>query len=843
MAFKNIKGLTVEIGGDTTKLGKALEDVNKKSRDLTAELGDINRLLKMDPGNTDLLAQKQKVLAEAISNTSEKLDKLKEAERQVQQQFERGEASEEQVRELQREIIATENKMQSYVDAARETADEIDRLGDDANDTGDDLDDLGDDLDKAEEELEDAEKEASNFGDALKKAGEIAAKAFGAVVTATSAAVTALAGATVSAAAYADDMLTMSTVTGMTTDDLQAFSYAAGLLDVEVETISKSMAKNIKSMASAADGSAAYADAYKQLGINVTDANGELRDSEEVYWETIDALGQVANETERDALAMQLFGKSAQELNPLIEAGADKINELKQEAEDVGAVLSEETLEALGSFDDSLQRLKGGAGAAKKALGGVLLPSLQLLTDSGADLLSEFTQNLNATGGGMEGLVETVSNMSDKIVDSLTEIASELLGQVTTLAPTIAQVGISLITSLATSFLSLAPQILEMGTQVLMTLLQGITQALPQITAACVTLVQQLGTFLVAQAPVLIDAAVQLLLAVLDAVPVLIDALIPLIPDIVMSLVSALLDAIPTLLDGAISFLLAICDAIPVLIETLVPLIPDIVNSVVSTLLENIPVLLEGAISLLTAICDAIPLIIDMLVPLIPDIVNAIISALLENLPVLLQCGVTLFTSLIRAIPQMIPKLIAALPEITNTILDALSGIIPAVFEIGCDLVRGLWEGIQSLAGWLWDKVSGWIRSIWDGICSFFGIKSPSREMAWVGKMLDEGLAKGVEQSADLPAKAAQDMADSVMEAADDTLGGLEFERNLSLSGSADLAAAAADSTTVVDLLTGIYDRLGRLQIVLDTGALVGETIEKINAALGGMQLLRARGV
>ena len=115
--------------------------------------------------------------------------------------------------------------------------------------------------------------------------------------------------------------------------------------------------------------------------------------------------------------------------------------------------------------------------------------------------------------------------------------------------------------------------------------------------------------------------------------------------------------------------------------------------------------------------------------------------------------------------------------------------------------------------------------------------------MAWVGKMLDEGLAKGVEQSADLPAKAAQDMADSVMEAADDTLGGLEFERNLSLSGSTDLAAAAADSTTVVDLLTGIYDRLGRLQIVLDTGALVGETIEKINAALGGMQLLRARGV
>ena len=89
-----IKGLTVEIGGDTTKLGKALEDVDKKSSALSSELGDINRLLKFDPGNTDLLAQKQKVLADAIGNTGERLEKLKEAEKQVQKQFEKGEASE-----------------------------------------------------------------------------------------------------------------------------------------------------------------------------------------------------------------------------------------------------------------------------------------------------------------------------------------------------------------------------------------------------------------------------------------------------------------------------------------------------------------------------------------------------------------------------------------------------------------------------------------------------------------------------------------------------------------------------------------------------------------------------
>ena len=106
MAGKVIKGLTVEIGGDTTKLGKALENVEKKSRDLSGELGEINRLLKVDPSNTELLAQKQKVLADAVSNTKSKLDTLREAEKQVQAQFERGEVSEAQYRALQREVMA-----------------------------------------------------------------------------------------------------------------------------------------------------------------------------------------------------------------------------------------------------------------------------------------------------------------------------------------------------------------------------------------------------------------------------------------------------------------------------------------------------------------------------------------------------------------------------------------------------------------------------------------------------------------------------------------------------------------------------------------------------------------
>lgn len=187
MASKNIKGLTVEIGGDTTKLGKALEDVEKKSRDLSSELGQINRLLKMDPGNADLLAQKQKVLADAVEETRKKLETLEAAEKQVQEQFERGEVSEEQVRALQREIIATTKKMDSYEKAAKETAEAIEKLGDGSDDAADNLEDTGDEAKKSGKKVKDfadaadkAEKSSGGLGKTLASAAKAGLAAVGA---------------------------------------------------------------------------------------------------------------------------------------------------------------------------------------------------------------------------------------------------------------------------------------------------------------------------------------------------------------------------------------------------------------------------------------------------------------------------------------------------------------------------------------------------------------------------------------------------------------------------------------------------------------------------------------
>lgn len=568
---KTLKGLTIEIGGDTTKLGKALESVDKKSRDLSAELRDINKLLKLDPGNTDLLAQKQKVLASAIANTADKLETLKKAEKQVQEQFKRGEVSEEQVRALQREIVATTKEMDRYEKEAKETEKALRGVGD----------------------------SGAQMGEKLKTAGAVAAKGLAAVATAAAAAAAALVKASADAAAYADEILTLSTVTGISTDKLQAYSYAAELVDVSVDTLTKSQAKQIKSMKAVQDGTALAVDAYDKLGVSVLNADGSLRDGETVYWEVIDALGQMENETERDALAMQILGKSAQELNPLIEAGSARMAELTEEAKQVGAVMSEDALNALGAFDDSIQRLNGSAGAAKNALGTVLLPELTTLATEGSALLTEFTTNLNATGGGLEGFIGTVDMMAGEISEKAGDLVGSVIEKAAALVPSIVKVGTSLVVSLALAIVDELPG-----------LVRSVTSALVDCT------------------PTLIDGALELLMAVVDAVDLLLPPLIEAVPDIVMAIVGKLTEerTLTTLINGALKLLLAIVDAIPLLIDKLVPLIPQIVVAVASALIKCTPQILQAGLKVLGALAQAVPQAVASLLKVLPQFGTAIVN-------------------------------------------------------------------------------------------------------------------------------------------------------------------------------------------------------------------------
>lgn len=234
------------------------------------------------------------------------------------------------------------------------------------------------------EETDEAAKSTSVFSDVLK--ADLLSEAIKTGIKAVASGIReigqALADTVKDSAAYADNILTLSTNTGIAAETLQEYQYMAELTDTSLETITGSMAKLIRNMQNAKNGTGNAAAAFAAMGVSVTDANGELRDNEEVFTEVIDKLGKMRNETQRDAYAMDIFGKSAQDLNSLIAVGKDGIAAFAKEAHDMGYVLDEETLSSLGAVDDALQRLDNFMTMIKNTIGAALAPAVTELADS-----------------------------------------------------------------------------------------------------------------------------------------------------------------------------------------------------------------------------------------------------------------------------------------------------------------------------------------------------------------------------------------------------------------------------------------------------------------------------
>ena len=340
-----IKGITIEIGGDTTGLSKALGGVNKEIKSTQSQLKDVERLLKLDPTNTNLLQQRQRLLAQSVEETRGKLTALKEAEQQVQQQMADGKASQEQYEGLQREIFATEQALKNLEDAASHSNATLSKVS------------------AVADKLADAAGNISNKTKALSgAAGGILGAALGSAV---------------SAGLAADDLNTLSKQSGFSTEQLQIWSYGADRVDVSVNDIVKSAQKLKKNMVSTSSDVSA---AWQKLGISVTDSNGNLRDSTVVFDETVRALSKIENETERDTLSMTLFGKSADSLAGIIDDGGEAFRGFGQEAKDAGLILDQDALNKANEFNDAIDKIKAqGTGTFAEIgteIAGMLLPFL-----------------------------------------------------------------------------------------------------------------------------------------------------------------------------------------------------------------------------------------------------------------------------------------------------------------------------------------------------------------------------------------------------------------------------------------------------------------------------------
>lgn len=381
---EKIRGITIELGGDASGLDKALSGVNNKLKDTQAQLKDVERLLKLDPKNTELLAQKQKLLGNQIKNTSSKLETLKSAQATMD---ENGvDKNSDQYMALQREIISTETELKSLKTAAKDTANAMSGIAQAADKVA---------------------KGAQKVADKTKYLSGVAAGAIGAI-----------GGLAYKTVQSADEMSTLAKQTGFSVEELQKFQYASDLVDVSLDDITGAATKLKKAVAGDSKELAA-------LGVKTRNADGSFRDINDIFYDTLAALGDIDNETERDAAAMAIFGKSADQLAGIVDDGGKSLKELGQEAEDMGLIMSGETVESLNQVNDKIDKLKAQAKLR--------------LAETGAKAIDTLTPVLEKVLGLLDRLFTFIGNLSEEQLEAIMVVLA-VIAAVSPLASLIAKV-------------------------------------------------------------------------------------------------------------------------------------------------------------------------------------------------------------------------------------------------------------------------------------------------------------------------------------------------------------------------------------------------------------------
>lgn len=385
-----------------------INNIITQAKTLSTEMKAVTSSFDKNTTAEEKAAKTSEVLTKQIDTQQKRLDLLNDMLQKSKDKT--GENSTETMKWQQAVNNATAelNDMKKKLD---ETSNGMDENKEGIKDVGD--------------ETEKAGKKASVFGDVLKAnlTSDAIKKGLEMLKNALKGIGEAFKDIAIGSAAYADDIATMSTVTGLSTKSLQEFTYMSELVDTDVSVITGSLTKLTRTMSSAKDGSKTATGAFEKLGVAFKNSDGSLRNNEEVFYDVIEALGNMSNETERDALAMEIFGKSAKELNPLIAAGKDGMEAFRKEAEELGFVLTDEQLEALTKVDDAYQRWQRTIEMVKNTIGVALAPAMESLLTTAKEWV---------TGIDWSAVGEALGEVMTEIGESLKQVdVSQLLKDIT----------------------------------------------------------------------------------------------------------------------------------------------------------------------------------------------------------------------------------------------------------------------------------------------------------------------------------------------------------------------------------------------------------------------------
>ena len=662
-------GLNLGIDGEK-EFKKALSEINQSFKVLGSEMKLVSSQFDKSDKSVEALTSKNKVLNKEIEAQKEKIETLKSALANAAESF--GEND----KRTQAWQIQLNNASAALNDMEREVANNEKTIAE---------------LSTAEDT---AEKETKEMGEAVDKSGEKAEYAkgkfekfkdtIGKVAKATAAAMTAIAGAAVACgkelwnlanetANYGDEIEKNSQKVGLGFEAYQKWDYAMKISGTDMASCTNGLKTLTNKFDDALNGSKSATESFERLGISVSDLKGKSR--EEVFSTVVKSLQNVKDETDKAALANDMFGKSGQNLIPLFNLTEEELEGLMQEAEDYGMVMDDSAVKASAAFKDSLNKMQSTFTGLKNNIMGQMLPSLTMVMDGLSDLMA-----------GNENAAENIKNGVSGLIDSITGMVPQV---------------VSLISSVAGAVLESAPAIIE-------ALVTGILDALPQLMPVAVETILAIVDTLIANLPLIIDTAFKIIFALIEGIAQALPDLIPQIIEIVTMIVSVIMENLPMIIQVALELIIALAQGLIQALPELIMMLPQIILAIVKafkefdwkTLGNNI---IDG---LANGIGGSVMKAVDRIKELGRKLISAFKSMFGINSPstVFAGFGKNLLEGLWNGIKNIQSWLISKLRGLGSAITGALKSVLgihspSSVFEneIGKNLGLGIGVGFEKI--------------------------------------------------------------------------------------------------------------------------------------------------
>lgn len=658
-------------------------------------------------------------------------------------------------------------------------------------------------LDSSEYEsgLSSAQSSASSMGNGVSTAMKVGAAAVVGVTTAVVGTTAAFASGISSVAEYTDHIDKQSQKMNMSAESYQEWSAVMQHCGTSMDSLQSS----IKTLSSAAENGN---EAFETLGITQEDIAS--MDSEELFSNTITALQNVDDETERTYLASKLLGRGATELGALLNTSAEDTQEMKDRVSELGGVLSDDAIKAGAAYQDSLQDMSTAFTGLKNNMLVEFLPSVTTVMDG----LTEVFAGNGSEGIGMitDGINDFVNNLSD-LIPEISEVGGSIISSLITAisenSDTILNAGVDVMTQLSDALISALPTIFESASEILGKIVEGIISSLPELATAA------------------LDIIVSLANGIGEALP----TLIPTIVEVILEITNTLIDHLPDLIEAGLTIFLGLVEGITEAIPVIIDALPELIDSIINAMLDSLPLIVDAYIQLMSCLAEAIPDIIDALLEALPEIIDTLVEYFTgDGLSQTLTAGYTMFMGLVTALGKVatsllsvlgthisswVSKISSSVGQVVSASASMFAGIVTGFTEkasevlssikekltewvnaikttvsewksAGQNLIAGLWSGISDKAQWLYSQITGLGSTVVSKVKSLFGISSPSKVFAEIGGYLAEGLGVGWEN----------EIKDVNKQIEDD----MNYDANLNVTSTLDSAVTtSASGTTLTD--------------------------------------------